>query len=69
MLGFPAFDAEGDVQSMPMSNRYNGPVNLAIAVETALQTLNEQLAITALETATHTVLCQLAPQTVPLIGA
>lgn len=41
---------------MPISNRYNGPADLTTDVETALQTLNEQLAITAVETATHTVL-------------
>jgi hypothetical protein len=41
---------------MPISNRYRGPAHLAADVETALQTLNEQLDVTAEETATHTVL-------------
>jgi len=41
---------------MPISSNYYGPTELADDVETALQTLNEQLAVTAEETATHTVL-------------
>ena len=41
---------------MPISNKYSGPTRLADDVVTSLQTLNEQLAVTAEETATHTVL-------------
>ena len=41
---------------MSISKNYSGPANLERDVEIALKTLNEQLAVTGEETATHTVL-------------
>ncbi len=47
---------EANRQAMTFSSNYSGPTHLLADVETALQSLNDQLSVTAQETVTHTVL-------------